>query len=96
MTIAITNYVGNIIIRNGRIEVAVSKNGMEMICAASRTAAALVTHYGDKVTAVDTLPIADVQHQMMNLLNAKPVVRSAGELVDETFALLEAIEKKFG
>ena len=84
-----------IIICNGRIEVAVSKNGMEMMRAASRCATALVTYYGDKLTTIDTLPISDLQHQMMDLLNSRKVVRDAGEMVDEMFALLDELEQKF-
>jgi len=96
MTIAITNYVGNIIIRNGRIEVAVAKNGMEMLHAASRTAAALVAYYGEKLTAADALPISELQHQMMELLEARDSYRNAGEMVKEMFELLDELERKIG
>lgn len=88
---SLANYI---ILCDGRINVAVAKNGMEMIQAASRTAKELTTHYGDNLTMVDTLPISDLQHQMMDLLNARKEVRNAGEMVDEMFALLEALEKK--
>lgn len=89
-------HEGNIIICNGRIDVAVSRNGMEMIRAASRCAVDLLTYYRGRLTAIDTLPISDVQQQMLDLLNAKPVVQNAGEMVDQMFALLEALERKIG
>lgn len=54
--------VGHIIICDGRIDAAVARNGAEMIQAASHCATATVTHYGDRLTTIDTLPISDLQH----------------------------------
>lgn len=85
-----------IIICNGRIDIGVAKNGFEMIRAASRAATDLVSYYGDKLTASDTLPISDLQHQMMDIVNARAVNYSASEMVDEMFALLDALEQKIG
>lgn len=77
-----------IIVCNGRIDVAVSKNGFEMMQSASRAATALVTYYGDRLTAIDTLPkLTGTRTASFN---------SAGEMVDEMFALLDEIEKKIG
>lgn len=83
-----------IIICNGRIDVALAKSGFEMIQAASRTATALVSYYGDKVGDADTRPISELQHAMMDLVNARPSMHLSGEMVDEMFALLDALEDK--
>lgn len=85
-----------IIICQGRIDVALAKNGFEMIQAASRTAANLVTYYGDKLTNADTRPISDLQHAMMDAVNSRNVTRNASEMVDDMFALLDALEDKIG
>ena len=88
-----------IIICNGRIELGTSINQFERLRAASRCAAALATYYGDRVTLADTLPISDLQHEMMDLVNGKPTtrgrqVKSADEMIDEMFARMEALEDK--
>lgn len=83
-----------IIICAGRIDVALAKNGFEMVQAASHAAATLVTYFGDRLTYADTRPISDLQHKMMELVSARAVSHHAGEMVDEMFALLEALEQK--
>lgn len=90
-----------IIICQGRIDVALAKNGFEMIQAASRCAANLVTYYGEKLSNADTRPISDLQHAMMDVVSAQKTAGShatgfqtASEMVDEMFALLDALEKK--
>lgn len=89
-----------IIICQGRIDVALAKNGFEMIQAASRGAVALVTYYGDRLTDEDTKPISDLQHKMMDLVSTRAKGRtrheplSADEMVDQMFALLDALEQR--
>lgn len=88
-----------IIICNGRINVALAKSGFEMIRSASRTAADLVVYYGDRVTDADTKPISELQHAMMDLVDGtttrtRQERNSAAEMVDEMFALLDALEQK--
>ena len=90
-----------IIICNGRIDLAAAKNSVEMIQAASETAMRLVSYYGDRLSAADTQPISKLQHEMMDLMNGKALAgtkatgyRSADEMVDEMFALLDALEEK--
>jgi len=92
-----------IIICDGRINLALAKNGFEMIRAASRAATNLVTHYGDKVTNADTKPISDLQHQMMDVVSGTQTpgshvsdFQSASDMCDSMFALLDALEKKVG
>lgn len=95
-----TSRAPYIIICQGRIEVALTKNGFEMILAASRTAVNLVTYYGDRLTDTDTYPISKLQHEMMDLVSGNTIARthaqpkSAAEMVDEMFALLDALEQK--
>lgn len=90
-----------IIICNGRIDLALAKNGFEMIQAASRTATALVVYYGDKVSYADTKAISDLQHKMMDVVSNRTLAgthatgfQSASEMCDEMFALLDALEDK--
>lgn len=85
-----------IIICAGRIDVALAKNGFEMIQAASRAAANLVTYYGERLSLADTQPISDLQHEMMTMVNTRPVHQNAGDMVDEMFARLDALEDKLG
>lgn len=83
-----------IIICQGRIDLLVAKNGMERILAASRAAAALVTYYGDKLTDQDTFPISGLQHDMMEEMDGGLKGERADMMVDEMFALLDALEDK--
>src|ERR1043165_5145169 len=92
-----------IIICDGRIDLAIAKNGFEMIRAASRTATNLVTYYGEQVTNADTKPISDLQHQMMDVVSGTQTpgshakdFQSASDMCDTMFVLLEALEKKIG
>ena len=89
------------IICNGRIDLALAKNGFEMIRAASRAATNLVTYYGDRVSYADTKAISDLQHQMMDVVQGQTTpgshasdFQSASDLCDDMFALLDALEKK--
>lgn len=90
-----------IIICNGRIDLAAARNNIEMIQAASRAATSLVSYYGDKLTYTDTKPISKLQHEMMDLVTSSAsdrmpqTHRSPDEMVDEMFALLDALEQKF-
>ena len=91
-----------VIICDGRIGIALAKSGYEMIREASRTAATLLTSYGDKVSEADALPISKLQHEMMDVVSGKKNAgshandfRNASEMVDEMFALLDALEQKF-
>lgn len=86
-----------IIICAGRIEAALAPNGFQVIRAASNCAAALVTYYGDRLTYEDTKPISKLQHDMMDLVIGRTREHSLGaasEMVDEMFALLDALEQK--
>lgn len=90
-----------IIICDGRINVALAKNGYEMIRAASAAATALTSSYGDRLSEADALPISKLQHQMMDVVSGKNIAgthandfKSAGGMVDEMFALLDALEQK--
>jgi len=89
-----------IIICNGRIAAALASSGFEMIRAASQAATNLVTYYGDRAGLTDTLPISELQHEMMDLINGRATTRRreprADEMVDEMFALLDALEEKTG
>lgn len=87
-----------IIICNGRIDVAAAKNTIQLIQAASHTATDLVKYYGDKLTDVDTKPISTLQHEMMDSVQATAhaQTRDPSEMVDEMFALLDALEDKMG
>lgn len=96
-----TSRAPYIIICAGRIDVALAKNGFEMIRAASHCAASLVTYYGDHLTDEDTKPISDLQHEMMDVVEGTKTqgthsteFRDADEMVDEMFAKLEALEQK--
>lgn len=83
-----------IIICNGRIELALAKSGFEMIRVASRAATNLVTFYGEQLTDADTRPISDLQHKMMDVVSSRNATHSSIEMVDEMFALLDALEDK--
>jgi hypothetical protein len=89
-----------IIICQGRIEIGTATGPLQRIVASSRCAAALVTYYGNRIGLVDTLPISELQHEMMDLINGRAIARtrqqpkSADEMVDEMFAQLDALEKK--
>lgn len=90
-----------IIICNGRIDVALAKNGFEMIRSASHAAANLVTYYGERLTDADTRPISQLQHEMMDVVEGRGAPRTqstefrdAVEMVNEMFALLDALEQK--
>lgn len=89
-----------IIICAGRIEAALAPNGFQVIRAASNCAAALVTYYGERLTHEDTQPISKLQHEMMDLVSGRAIARthqqslSADEMVDQMFALLDALEDK--
>lgn len=90
-----------IIICNGRIELAVAPNGFQMLRAASNCATALVTYYGQRLTDADTKPISNLQHEMMEVVEGHKSTgthstgfRNADEMVDEMFALLDALEQK--
>lgn len=89
-----------IIICAGRIDVALSRSGFEMIRAASRCAADLVSYYGDRLTDADTKAISDLQHDMMDIVEGKTTMRmpappnTSAEMVDEMFARLDALEQK--
>lgn len=83
-----------IIICSGRIDVEAATTSVLRLKAASDTARNLVVFYGDKVTEADTLPISELQHEMMENMrkwgNAK-----AHTKVAEMFELLDALEDKF-
>lgn len=86
-----------IIICNARIEVALSRNGYEMIRAASNGASDLVCYFGDRLSHEDTEPISKLQHEMMDLVQGNAPSRKpaqAGAMVDEMFALLDALEQR--
>jgi adenosylmethionine-8-amino-7-oxononanoate aminotransferase len=83
-----------IIICAGRIELAAARNGTEQIKAASGAAMNLVTYYGDKLSDADTKPISQLQHAMMDRLTERGL-QGSDDLVDEMFALLDALERKF-
>ena len=90
-----------IIICAGRIDVALAKNGFEMLQAVSRTAANLVTYFGERLTDGDTRPISDLQHAIMDVVSGRttPGTRSTGfesasDMVEGMFALLDALEDK--
>lgn len=83
-----------IIICNGRIDLAASRNGVDRVQAASRAATNLVMYYGERLTAVDTEPISRVQHAMMDRLSQRGIA-GVDDLVDQMFALLDALEDKF-
>lgn len=89
-----------IIICAGRIEAALAPNGFQTIRAASNCAASLVTYYGDRLTYEDTKPISKLQHEMMDLVSGRAIARTraqplgADEMVDQMFALLDALEQK--
>jgi hypothetical protein len=89
-----------IIICNGRIELGTAANQFQKLRAASSCAAALVTYYGNRIGLADTLPISELQHEMMDLVNGNTMQRtrqqpkSADEMVDEMFVHLDALEKK--
>lgn len=84
-----------IIICNGRIDVELAKSGFEAIQAASRTAERLVCYYGERLTNADTKPISDLQHRMMQMVSgrAQHAIGST-DMVDDMFALLDALEDK--
>lgn len=84
-----------IIICASRIEAALAKNGFEMIQAASRGAADLVSYYGDKLNYADTKPISDLQHRMMDTVTSRSFPGHASEMVDDMFALLDTLEEKY-
>lgn len=73
-----------------------------MIRSASRTAANLVTYYGDRLTDADTKPISDLQHEMMDVVEGMRTpgthstadFRDSAEMVNEMLALLDALEQK--
>lgn len=86
-----------IIICSGRIDFLAASTKQEQIQAASNAARNLVVFYGDRVTAEDTGPISDLQHEMMdNMSHTGQWTKSQTEAkVDEMFALLDALEEKF-
>lgn len=93
--------IARIIICNGRIDLALAKNGFEMIRAASRAATALVAYYGKRLTYVDTKPISDLQHKMKDVVVDNKMAgthatgfQSASEMCDDMLALLGELEKK--
>lgn len=90
-----------IIICNGRIGVALASSGFEMIRVASQTATNLVMYYRDRVSYTDTKRISDLQHEMMDVVGGTKLAgtrasgfKNSSEMVDEMFALLDALEKK--
>lgn len=95
---SLANYI---IICDGRINLQAAHNPTERIQAASRCATELVKFYGDRLTEADAKPISDLQHEMMEVMSGNRLAgtretsfRGADEMVDEMFALLDALEQK--
>lgn len=89
------NHNSQIITCNGRIDLALAKNGFEMIQAASRAATALVVFYGDRVTDADTKPISELQHKMMKSVESRSASPfTASDMCDDMFALLDKLKEK--
>lgn len=80
-----------IIICQGRIGVLNAKADGDRLQAASDSAAALVSYYGDKLTQAQTDPISGLQHSMMDNFDSwtKSDVDTA---VASMFALLDDLE----
>jgi hypothetical protein len=92
-----------IIICNGRIGVALASSGFEMIRAASQTATNLMMYYRDRLSYADTEPISKLQHEMMDAVSGtRPAgtgangFKNSSEMVDEMFALFDALEDRMG
>ena len=83
-----------IIICDGRIGVAVARDPLGRIQAASNCAAALVTYYGDRLGLADTEPISNLQHEMMELATGKQR-KNPDEMVAQMFTLLDELEDSF-
>ena len=84
-----------IIICNGRIEVDAAKHPRDrvrqIISAASRAAANLTTYYGERLTAEQSTPISDLQHEMMDNAGEWSIPETETK-VTQMFALLNELE----
>lgn len=83
-----------IIVCGGRIELEAANKPEEMVVAASNAAVRLTSYYGDRLTEADTLPISNLQHEMMEGM-AGYNKHHAKVKADEMFALLDALERKY-
>jgi hypothetical protein len=82
-----------IIICGGRIDVLNAKTKEDKLQAASSAAVRLVTYFGNKLNAIQTAPISNLQHQIMENLSTWNRSR-AEQGVTDMFALLDALENE--
>lgn len=82
-----------IILCGGRIHVLNSKDHKDKLQAASDAAVGLTSYYGKRVTAEQSTPISDLQHQMMDNFDVWSKTE-AEQAVTDMFALLDALEEE--